>query len=487
MGMNSKKDDLEQFLQTQLSNYEPAENAWNVPPEDALDNTLAQLEAKPKKKTRFGFIFFLLGLIILLGVVFQFSRYDQKISGLSEQLESTKASLNDVKDEIQELQKQDHLSQNTATQKGSISKSSRLSDNIKIPEEHLSDQGELAAPTKNTPSKHKELPPGNQVLSNMPVANESIHEPLELHQNPTSIPTDNAESNQQIQEQLVISGLATIPLRKLDHRVPVLPTEPLAYTRKKNDRYFHLDLTGSSVLLKQVGSQIPEHYNAMARHSFSGKYFGIDLGWRMSRKWQLESGLHYFSYQAVSIHERQFNFSTGTEHIPTLGPNDTDLELELHSPLGEMEVLFIFTRDPSAVIPDGALITLDIETQSRLNYLNIPLILQFEFLSKDRLGMFIRGGISGQILMNERFELQEVTSPDSPLRLIDGETLVKPSGIERHIFNYLVGAGLDYRLSPRFSITLEPTYTRSLNPLVKNELIIHSATFGIFGGLRFRL
>lgn len=487
MGMNSKKDDLEQFIQTQLSNYEPAENAWNVPPEDALDDALAQLEAKPKKKPRFGFIFFLLGLIILLGVVFQFSRYDQKISGLSEQLESTKASLNNVKNEIQELEKQDHLSPNNVAKKESISKSSRLPGTTEIPEEHLKDQSELATHTKNTPIEYKEIPPANQVLSNRPDPIKSVHEPLELHQRPISLPTDNTESNQLIQEQLVISGLASIPLRQLDHRVPVLPTEPLAFTRKKNNRYFHLDLSGSSVLLKQVGCQIPEHYNAMAQHSLNGKYFGIDLGWRISRKWQLESGLHHFSYQAVSIHERQFNFSTGTEHIPTLGPNDTDLELELHSPLGEMEVLFIFTRDPSAVIPDGALITLNIETQSRLNYLSIPLVLQYEFLSKDRLGMFIKGGVSGQILMNDRFELQEVTSPDSPLRLIDGETLAKPSGIERHIFNYLVGAGLDYRLSPRFSITLEPTYTRSLNPLVKNELVIHSATLGIFGGLRFRL
>jgi hypothetical protein len=71
----------------------------------------------------------------------------------------------------------------------------------------------------------------------------------------------------------------------------------------------------------------------------------------------------------------------------------------------------------------------------------------------------------------------------------DGKTTRVTETTEINEINYLgsFGLGLDYPVSPRFDITLEPRFRYFINPIgTSSEIIVHPFSFGFFAGFNYR-
>jgi hypothetical protein len=233
--------------------------------------------------------------------------------------------------------------------------------------------------------------------------------------------------------------------------------------------YSYRNLSGSD--FQTTSGVVEKDYFDAAEAGIFTLSGGISLNYRFNDKWSLGSGMYVsrigqinnevLAY-ASADNSGMFKLATSSGAV-VINPK------KFESVLVQQQVS---AKDTIA----GGYIVLGDFVQN-LDYLEVPFVMNYK-ISDNRLAINLMGGLSPGILVNNRSYFEK-----------DGEKLQTGTtqNIDPVIYNSVLGIGLNYAISEKVSINLEPTFKYSLSPINSaGELNYHPYSFSWFTGVSYK-
>ncbi len=217
---------------------------------------------------------------------------------------------------------------------------------------------------------------------------------------------------------------------------------------------------------KEAESQLNETEDALL--SYAG---GIDINYNLSNRWIIQSGMYYSKIGQVNNNALDFRQD-----------NDQYLLFAIRTSTGSIDAAF--ERIPDEILkinpPKDTLEAIDLNNVKiiqNFDLFEIPLMIKYKILDK-KLGINISGGLSPAYLLNNNTILQVDE---------DKYDIGNSSNLNTMIFNTSISLGLNYALSKKLSLKMEPNFKYSLSPINKNsQFDYHPYYFSWFTGLSYK-
>lgn len=240
--------------------------------------------------------------------------------------------------------------------------------------------------------------------------------------------------------------------------------------------YFPKTATGPDELSKQIAAA------EQTQISYSG---GVAFSYNISRKLSIQSGLYYSSVgqELDGIHSfggfQKYDYTKGDHNFEVLTSSGkvytSNRDIFLMDGYGD-RVLTRYTNDVFDPVK-ADLKYLNSSLHQSFSYVEMPVILRYKLVDK-ALDVNLIGGLSYNLLIN-----------NSVYTMIDGSRYVigKTEGLNQIMFSSSIGMGMEYNLSEKFSLNLEPTFRYYINPFTQIQGVrIHPYSIGIFSGLSYK-
>lgn len=253
-------------------------------------------------------------------------------------------------------------------------------------------------------------------------------------------------------------------------------TDKWSLTAMASPTYYMRPELGSSEISNQISS------SEQSRVSYSG---GVGFSYKISKKLSIQSGLYYSSIgnQVDDI----FSFAGFTPFDLSKG----DHNFEVMTSSGE-----IYTENPDVFLIDMSgdrvmtKYTNDVfdPLKSKLSYINnslfqnfsyleMPVIIRYKLIDKS-IDFNLIGGLSYNLLVG-----------NSVHTVIDGSkyNVGRTAGVNPFMVSSSVGMGMEYSISEKISLNLEPTFRYYINPFNNIQSVgAHPYSFGVFSGLSYK-
>lgn len=490
--MEKDKNNLEEFLRSHLENYEAADNGWNVPPDDLWEGVKPQINTNAPRSIFKPFgkwlpLFLVISASILF-TVFQSAVHQKEINQLSSELESLKIELSNVSRQVTPA----------ATESLSITKDVGTSDLPQLSKREVAetDRTIQAIAQRSIAPANPDMEWLGDLTTSMSVrsfgATKQVNEigPEDQNQEEISLEltTIRATSTPLLESEKKFNPEEFAPLSP--PTIPELKHQDTLTIANRTSKVKHL-IKGHPSIKFSLGSMfadrfldtIPEGFESYVTHEYRGLSLGLNLEWPLSRSWYVETGLNYHHYAAESHHHRDFRYSEAKEDVPGLGPNDFQIRKRFHSAIGHVGTTLVMTHGPLTPAPSEK-IDISFDSDTHAHYLGVPLALKYK-LRIGRLGLFLRGGLMGSILVHQHFKVKHLVPHHKDISFKYSDRTTQISDVKKFHLQYLIGAGLDFHVSPYYALHIEPTFSRSLSPLTTIEGVrIGLQTIGIRGGLK---
>jgi hypothetical protein len=281
-----------------------------------------------------------------------------------------------------------------------------------------------------------------------------------------------------------VKSNALIPKSKdiaVDYYVPV--AEAISQKRNKwsigamvSPTYYSMFNTKSDASQNLTNSE-------NAAMSYSG---GLSFAFNVNKRISLQMGLYYSSLNHEIDGVRSYSGFTafyaikGSDNFSLLTSNGTitsrNNDIFLADTKGNDRVSSVFTND--VFDPNKAgLSYLSSSVFQNFNYIEVPFIIRYKVIDRT-LGMNIVGGISYNQLLN-----------NSAYAMADGNKyfIGSTDGLYPITLSSSFGVGMEYSLSKKLSINLEPTFRYYLTPMSgQGGSSLHPYTFGVFSGISYK-
>lgn len=216
--------------------------------------------------------------------------------------------------------------------------------------------------------------------------------------------------------------------------------------------------------------------------SYSG---GVAFAYNLTKKLSIQSGL-YYSTVGNKI-DGIGSYSGFRPYDKTKGDNNFEVVTSNGTIYTENADVFLVDRSGNRVITKYNNDVFD-PTKANLSYLNnslyqnfgyleMPIFLRYKLIDR-AIDFNLIGGVSYDILVNNTVNAH-----------VDGNKYYvgKTEGLNSFLVSSSLGMGLEYSLSEKLSLNLEPTFRYYLSPF--NMMVgskIHPYSFGVFSGLSFK-
>jgi hypothetical protein len=216
--------------------------------------------------------------------------------------------------------------------------------------------------------------------------------------------------------------------------------------------------------------------------SYSG---GVSFSYKISKRFSIQSGLYYSSLgqKVDGINSfsgfGQYNTTKGDHSFEVLTANGTvftsNPDVFLSSNAAD-RIVTAYTKD--VFDPKKAsLAPVSNSLSQNFSYLEFPVIVRYKIIDKT-IGINLIGGLSYNLLVHNTV----TTTLDGNVYPI-GDT----KGLNPLSLSSSLGMGMEYNLSSKLSLNLEPTFRYYLNPFsVSTGTFMHPYSFGIFSGLSYK-
>ncbi len=384
------------------------------------------------------------------------------------------------------LQNKSQIPAPEITQKQELSKQSQPKENRILPK-----KSKLAVTEKNKLQTEENLTSGKET----PIINKKVElaqnrepsiEKIAENKVAPETPTDTIGNiiNPVITEQLKQDSESKNEL-SVNESNPYNPFNESDYETDKSDKrnvkwaigaqfapvlsYREISTTYSSSqqnLQTNTESSLNQSENALL--SYAG---GFDVNYGMSSHWSIQSGLYLSRIGQVNNDALNFKKEQGEY-----------LLYSIRTSTGEINVAFEKVPENIKKInpPKDTLSGLDlndIKVIQNIDLFEIPFLVRYKILDK-RLSINISGGLSPAYLLKNSTYLQVNN---------DKYNIGSSSNLNNVIFNSTVGMGIEYFISRKFAIDLEPVFKYSLNPLNNDsEFSYHPYYFSCFTGVRYK-
>jgi len=282
------------------------------------------------------------------------------------------------------------------------------------------------------------------------------------------------------------------PSEKPDKDLIVLIDENTEANKIRSDRwavgtqvspvYSYRDLGSSAVKTDALS-----YYNT-AESGMLAYAGGVNLSYLTSKRLTVQSGL-YYSRMGISIEHSYASTNLGPGNIysdafqySTIANSSGQIRT------GSGNIESYYTSGWSGDKTEGHSMPAG-ETFNQLNlqfnkseiiqnfqYLEIPVILKYKMIDR-RLGFNLLGGMSTNLLLGSNAYL---------LNGNDKEKIGRTTDLKTVNYSSTVGMGMDYALSSRFNLSLEPFFKYYLNSINQSaDIKSRPYTFGVFSGISF--
>ncbi len=239
--------------------------------------------------------------------------------------------------------------------------------------------------------------------------------------------------------------------------------------------YYLSPVSGNTGMARQINS------SEQSQISYSG---GLAFAYKINKRLSIQSGLYYSSLgqEVDGINSfagfRPYDYTKGDHNFEVLTSNGVIYTNNADVFLLDRSANRVLTRYTNDVFdPDKAHLSyINSSLHQNFSYLEMPVILRYKFIDKLIDFNFI-GGLSYNLLVN-----------NSVTTILDGSRYkVGTTGLNQFMISSSLGMGLEYNLSNKFSLNLEPTFRYYLSPFGEAYgLKSHPFSFGVFSGLSFK-
>ncbi|MFL1894355.1 outer membrane beta-barrel protein [Aquimarina sp. 2-A2] len=217
------------------------------------------------------------------------------------------------------------------------------------------------------------------------------------------------------------------------------------------------------------GSSIDPQFKDNNKDGQVNMSYGIQIAYAVNKRIKVRSGVN------------KVDLSYNTEGIG-FGPSIVGRELQsvnYNTVADEIEITDFKSPKPVALDVNGEFINKKQNVgflNQRLNYIEVPLEIEYALISK-KIAVQMIGGLSTLFLNGNEISVQ---SGDSESSIGTANNLNPVS------FSGNIGVGLDYNLSNRFQINVEPIFKYQLNAFSKNDGNFKPYYFGVYTGINFK-
>lgn len=231
-------------------------------------------------------------------------------------------------------------------------------------------------------------------------------------------------------------------------------------------------------------AKVPDqiYQSEQARISYSG---GIGFAYKINRKLSIQSGIYYASVgnEVAGINSfagfRPFDQTKGDhnfEVVTASGRIYTDNSDVFLRDISGDRVLTRYTNDVFDPVKSD-LSYLSNSIYQNFSYLEMPFILRYKLIDKS-IDFNLIGGLAYNFLISNNVHT-----------VINGNkyNIGKTEGLNPILVSSSMGMGIEYSITDKFSLNLEPTFRYYLNPFGDvTGVKVHPYSFGVFSGLSFK-
>jgi len=209
---------------------------------------------------------------------------------------------------------------------------------------------------------------------------------------------------------------------------------------------------------------------------------GATVGYKFSKNWSIESG---FTYSKVSLQHKgrkQVRYTTVGEEMTPSGIFEKQYALDVGTSGGDVGTEIGLSRNANTSIAENDFITLFLKANQNITFGNIPIIARYQF-GNEKWSFGLKAGVVNRFVLDGYLEIESVEVLRPGVQSISNDHFYKKRPL-RKIKNYeadiLIGAGINYHINSKIWLSVEPTFTHSINPIFENRFF---QTFPITGSL----
>lgn len=258
---------------------------------------------------------------------------------------------------------------------------------------------------------------------------------------------------------------------------PVKGTEKWSIAAMASPTYYSRFSSGNDAFSKQLMS------SEQPLISYTG---GVAFSYKVNRRFSIQAGLAYSSL-AQSVDGvnsftgfQKYNNSKGSSSFEVLTSNgmiftkNSDVFMIASGPVER--VLTNYTKD--VFDPKQAnLQYVSNNLHQNFSYLELPVMLRYKIIDKT-IDVNLIGGMSYNLLVG-----------NSVYTMVDGNkySIGETAGMNQLTVSSSLGMGMEYNLSEKLSLNLEPTFRYYLNPFNgTTSSSVHPYSFGVLSGVSYR-
>lgn len=234
--------------------------------------------------------------------------------------------------------------------------------------------------------------------------------------------------------------------------------------------------------LRNSGPADQIYKSEQSRVSYSG---GLGFAYKINRKFSIQSGIYYASVgnEIAGINAftgfREFNqvkSDRAFEVMTSGGKIFTDNPDVFLRDISGDRVLTRFNNDVFDPVKSN-LSYLSNSLYQSFSYVEMPFMLRYKLIDKN-IGFNLIGGVAYNFLISNNVHT-----------MVDGNkyNIGKTEDLNPIMVSSSMGMGIEYNISSKFSLNLEPTFRYYLNPFSDTPgANYHPYSFGVFSGLSFK-
>lgn len=240
-----------------------------------------------------------------------------------------------------------------------------------------------------------------------------------------------------------------------------------------NKKQLRLSTFAAPVFYANVGAG-NELSNQFAGNSSSSEVtfsYGVKVAYDIGKKLKIRTGISKVD-MSYNIQDISYSPTAASAGFDNINPVEDNLEIRTESSRG-IGPQNDFSNSAGSSLASSVFTPGEINQQ--FGFIEIPVELEYAVIDS-KFGLNLIGGASSLILDNNRVDL---VAGDSRT------TLGEASNINNTSFSTNVGVGMDYEISNKFSISVEPIVKYQLNTFtdVSN---VRPLNFGIYSGLNYK-
>ena len=182
--------------------------------------------------------------------------------------------------------------------------------------------------------------------------------------------------------------------------------------------------------IKVIGNPvIPRDLNKIEMGDFSFST-GVNLGYKLSKNWSVESGFNYSKLSFQHNGRRQVRYTAVGEQINDRGEFERDYNFNLSTSSGEVDTDIALAREAGTDIPENEFIALQIQARQNIQYGSIPLITRYQF-GKGKFQFGLKAGLVNRFLLEGTFRIEDVSVARSGIRLVLNDRIYRSRPLKK--------------------------------------------------------